>query len=69
MYMDEGFLAVLKKAAPTKILALGFFMPLKVMVMAFLGSDAFWLALLKFKKKEKKSQWYTTFWVAQLLGE
>lgn len=61
MYMDEGFLAVLKKAAPTKILALGFFMPLKVMVMAFLGSGAFWLALLKLKNKIKKKSMVYNF--------
>lgn len=43
MYMDVGFFPVPKKAAPTKILGLGFRL-LKVMVIAFLDSAG--LALL-----------------------
>lgn len=43
LYMDVGFFPVLKKAAPTKILGLGFRL-LKEMVMAFLDSAS--LALL-----------------------
>ena len=40
LYMDVGFFPVPKKAAPTKILGLGFRL-LKEMVIAFLGSVSF----------------------------
>lgn len=43
LYMDVGFFPVPKKAAPTKILGLGFKL-LKVMVIAFLGSAGLLLA-------------------------
>lgn len=45
LYMEVGFFPVPKKAAPTKILGLGF-MLLKEMVMAFLGSVGLLLVLL-----------------------
>lgn len=40
LYIDAGFFPVLKNAAPTKILGLGFRL-LKVMAIAFLGSAGF----------------------------
>ena len=45
LYMEVGFFPVPKKAAPTKILGLGF-MLLKEMVMAFLGSVGLLVVLL-----------------------